>query len=71
LLLNGSLFSDLPWLTAGLLWIAPFGALIGAPTTPGGKRRNILLLVRGLIVLLVIALAFVALFLIAPPGNEY
>jgi hypothetical protein len=33
LLLNGSLFSDLPWPTSGLLWFAPFGALIGAYRT--------------------------------------
>jgi hypothetical protein len=71
LLLNGSLFSDLPWLTAGLLWIAPFGALIGGPATSAGKNRNARLLVRGLIVLFVVGLAFVALFLIAPPGSEY
>jgi hypothetical protein len=69
LLLDGSLFSDLPWPTSGLLWIAPFGALIGAAAT--GKNRNARLLVRGLIVLFVVGLAFVTLFLIAPPGNEY
>jgi hypothetical protein len=71
LLLSGSLFSDLPWISSGLLWIAPFGALIGGPTPSGAKNRIVRLLVRGLIVLFVIGLAFVALFLIAPPGNEY
>jgi hypothetical protein len=70
LLLNGSLFSDLPWPTSGLLWLAPFGALIGA-SAPGGNRI-VRFLVRGLIVLVVVSLAFVALFLIAPPhANEY
>jgi hypothetical protein len=72
LLLNGSLFSDLPWLVSGLLWLAPFGVLIGPPAMPLGKNRNIRLLVRGLIVLVVIGLAFVALFLIVQPNlNEY
>jgi hypothetical protein len=72
LLLNGSLFSDLPWPASGLLWIAPFGVLIGPPTTPLGKNRNVRLLVRGLIVLVVIGLALVALFLIVQPNsNEY
>ena len=72
LLLNGSLFSDLPWPTSGLLWIAPFGVLIGPPATPLGKNRNVRLSVRSLIVLFVIGLALVALFLIVQPNsNEY
>jgi hypothetical protein len=72
LLLNGSLFSDLPWPTSGLLWIAPFGVLIGPPATPLGKNRNVRLPVRSLIVLFVIGLALVALFLIVQPNsNEY
>ena len=71
LLLNGSLFSDLPWATTGLLWLAPFGVLIGPPASSGGNR-NLRLLLRGLIVLVLVGLAFVALFLISPPhGNEY
>jgi len=72
LLLNGSLFSDLPWATAGLLWIAPFGVLIGPPASSSGGNRNLRLLLRGLFVLVLVGLAFVALFLISPPhGNEY
>jgi len=71
LLLNGSLFSELPWLTAGLLWIAPFGVFAGTPAISIDKGRSVRLLVRGLIVLVIIALAFVALFVIAPPGAEY
>jgi hypothetical protein len=72
LLLNGSLFSDLPWPTSGLLWIAPFGVLIGPPATPLGKNRTVRLPVRSLIVLFVIGLALVALFLIVQPNsNEY
>jgi hypothetical protein len=72
LLLSGSLFSDLPWPTSGLLWIAPFGVLIGSPAMPLGKNRNVRLLLRGLIVLVVIGLALVALFLIVQPNsNEY
>ena len=72
LLLNGSLFSDLPWPTSGLLWIAPFGVLIGPPAMPLGKNRNVRILLRGLIVLVVIGLALVALFLIVQPNsNEY
>ena len=71
LLLNGLLFSDLPWATAGLVWLAPFGVLIGPPASSGGNR-NLRLLLRGLIVLVLVGLAFVALFLISPPhGNEY
>jgi hypothetical protein len=71
LLLIGSLYSDLPWVTSGLLWIAPFGVLVGAPATFAGKNRIGRLLVRGLIVLLVAAFALVALFLISPPATEY
>ena len=66
LLLNGSLFSDLPWATAGLLWLAPFGVLIGPPASSAGGNRNLRLLLRGLIVLAIVGLAFVALFLISP-----
>jgi hypothetical protein len=72
LLLNGSLFSDLPWPTAGLLWLAPFGVLIGPPARSPGANRNLRLLLRALIVLVIVGLGFVALFLISPPhGNEY
>jgi hypothetical protein len=72
LLLNGSLFSDLPWATAGLLWLAPFGVLIGPPASSPGGNRNLRLLLRGLLVLAIVGLAFVALFLISPPhANEY
>jgi hypothetical protein len=71
LLLNGSLYADLPWVTSGLLWIAPFGVLVGAPAAFAGRNWSGRLLVRGLIVLVVAALALAALFLIAPPGNEY
>jgi hypothetical protein len=72
LLLNGSLFSDLPWPTSALLWLAPFGSLIGARASSPNRNQIGRLLVRGLIVLAIIGLAFVALFLIAPPHtNEY
>jgi hypothetical protein len=72
LLLNGALFSDLPWATAGVLWLAPFGVLIGPPASSAGGNRNLRLLLRGLIVLAIVGLAFVALFLISPPhGSEY
>jgi hypothetical protein len=72
LLLNGSLFSDLPWATSGLLWLAPFCALIGTrPSAPGGKPI-VQLLFRGMFVLVIVGLAFVTLFLIAPPHpDEY
>jgi hypothetical protein len=72
LLLNGALFSDLPWATAGVLWLAPFGVLIGPPASSAGGNRHLRLLLRGLIVLAIVGLAFVALFLISPPhGSEY
>jgi hypothetical protein len=72
LLLNGSLFSDLPWPTSGLLWLAPFGALIGARPGAPGRNQIVRLLVRGVFVLVIVGLAFVALFLITPPHpNEY
>jgi hypothetical protein len=72
LLLNGALFSDLPWATAGVLWLAPFGVLIGPPASSAGGNRHFRLLLRGLIVLAIVGLAFVALFLISPPhGSEY
>jgi|GEM_PF-1977180 len=72
LLLNGALFSDLPWATAGVLWLAPFGVLIGPPASSAGGNRHLRLLLRGLIVLAIVGLAFVALFLISPlHGSEY
>jgi hypothetical protein len=72
LLLNGSLFSDLPWPTSGLLWLAPFGALVGARATSPDQNQIVRLLVRSLTVFVIIGLAFVVLFLIAPPHvNEY
>src|SRR5260221_5842904 len=70
LLLSGSPFSDLPWPTSGLLWIAPFGVLIGPPAMPLGKNRNVRLLLRGLIVLVCIGLAYVALFLLVQPNSN-
>jgi hypothetical protein len=51
LLLNGALFSDLPWATAGVLWLAPFGVLIGPPASSAGGNRHFRLLLRGLLFL--------------------
>jgi hypothetical protein len=68
LLLNGYLYSDLPWPTTALLWAAPLAIFIGPVAGPAGVNRVRRLILRGLAVLFVIAVAFAALFLIAPPG---
>jgi hypothetical protein len=71
LLLDGSLYSDLPWPTTGLLWVAPFAALVGLPVPPVARSKIKRLIVRGFAVLFVIAVAFAALFLIAPPSAAF
>jgi hypothetical protein len=70
LLLNGSLFSDLPWVTTALFWVAPLIVFVG-PSAPPKQGKTIRpLMLRGIAVLAVIALAFFALFLITPVGAE-
>jgi hypothetical protein len=71
LLLSGCLFAQLPWLTAILLWIAPWGLVIGqrldqAKISPRAKA----LLVRMLSVVALIAIAIGSAFLLTPPSSE-
>jgi hypothetical protein len=71
LLLNGCLFAQLPWLTAILLWVAPWALLFGQRTDyPQISRRARALLVRiiGVIALVVIALG--SAFLLSPPSSD-
>jgi len=71
LLLSGCLFAQLPWLTAVLLWIAPWGLVIGQrldhqKISPRAKA----LLVRILSVVALIAMAIGSAFLLTPPSSE-
>ena len=71
LLLSGCLFAQLPWLTAILLWIAPWGLVIGQrldhqKISPRVKA----LLIRMLSVVALIAIALGSAFLLTPPSSE-
>jgi hypothetical protein len=71
LLLSGCLFAQLPWLTAILLWIAPWGLVIGQrldhqKISPRVKA----LLIRMLSVVALIAIAVGSAFLLTPPSSE-
>lgn len=71
LLLSGCLFAQLPWLTAILLWVAPWGLVIGQrldhqKISPRAKA----LLVRILSVVALIAIAVGSAFLLTPPSSE-
>ena len=71
LLLSGCLFAQLPWLTAVLLWIAPWALLFGQRSDqPRISRRARGLFLRVLGVLLLLALALGSAFLLAPPSSE-
>jgi hypothetical protein len=71
LLLSGCLFAQLPWLTAILLWIAPWGLIIGQRLDrPKIPTRAKALLVRILSVIAVVAIAVGSAFLLNPPNSE-
>ena len=71
LLLSGCLFAQLPWLTAVLLWVAPWALLFGQRSEqPRISRRASILFLRVLGVVLLVALALGSAFLLAPPSSE-
>jgi hypothetical protein len=71
LLLNGCLFAQLPWLTAVLLWIAPWALLFGQRADhPKVSRRLGSLCLRIIGVVTMVAIALVSAFLLAPPSSE-
>ncbi|MBV8276359.1 MAG: hypothetical protein JO170_14025 [Verrucomicrobia bacterium] len=71
LLLSSCLFAQLPWLTAILLWIAPWGLLFGQRSDqPRISRRALALLLRMIGVVALIAVALGSAFLLAPPSGE-
>jgi hypothetical protein len=71
LLLSGCLFAQLPWLTAVLLWIAPWGLVIGQRLDhPKISSRVKALLIRMLSVVALVAIAVGSAFLLTPPSSE-
>jgi hypothetical protein len=71
LLLSGCLFAQLPWLTAILLWIAPWGLMIGQRLDqPKVAPRAKALLIRILTVIALVAIAIGSSFLLNPPNSE-
>ena len=71
LLLSGCLFAQLPWLTAILLWVAPWGLLFGQRSEkPRISQRGLALLLRVLGVVALVAIAVGSAFLLTPPSSE-
>jgi hypothetical protein len=71
LLLSGCLFAQLPWLTAVLLWIAPWGLVIGQRLDhPKISSRTKAILIRMLSVIALVAIAIGSAFLLTPPSSE-
>lgn len=71
LLLSGCLFAQLPWVTAVLLWIAPWGLVIGQRLDhPKISSRVKALLIRMLSVVALVAIAIGSAFLLTPPSSE-
>jgi hypothetical protein len=71
LLLNGCLFAQLPWLTAILLWVAPWALLFGQRLDhPRIPRRAGALLLRLVGVVALVAIALGSAFLLTPPSSE-
>ena len=71
LLLTGCLFAQLPWLTAVLLWIAPWALVIGQRLDhPKISSRAKALLIRMVSVIALVAIAVGSAFLLTPPSSE-
>ena len=72
LLLNGCLFAQLPWLTAILLWVAPWALLFGQRSDqPKLGRRAGALCLRLIGVVIMVAVALGSVFLLAPPSSDF
>jgi hypothetical protein len=71
LLLSGCLFAQLPWLTAILLWVAPWALIFGQRwDQPRISRRATALLVRMIAPIALAAIAVTSAFLLTPPSSE-
>jgi hypothetical protein len=71
LLLSGCLYAQLPWLTAILLWVAPWALIFGQRSNqPRISRRAGVSLLRILGVVALVALALGSALLLAPPSSE-
>jgi hypothetical protein len=71
LLLSGCLFAQLPWLTAILLWVAPWALVLGERSNhPRVSRRATALLLRALGPAALAAIAITSAFLLTPPSSE-
>jgi hypothetical protein len=71
LLLSGCLFAQLPWLTAILLWVAPWALIFGQRSDqPRISRRATALLVRVIGPIALAAIAITSAFLLTPPSSE-
>ncbi len=71
LLLSACLFAQLPWLTAILLWVAPWALILGQRSDhPQLSRRVRALLIRMIGVLALVAIALGSAFLLTPPSSE-
>jgi hypothetical protein len=70
-LLSACLFAQLPWLTAILLWVAPWALIFGQRSDqPRISRRAGVFLLRLLGVVALVALAIGSVVLLAPPSSE-
>jgi hypothetical protein len=71
LLLSGTLFAQLPWLTTILFWIAPWPLMLGQRTDhPRISRRAKALLIRIIGVVALVAIALGSAFLLTPPSSD-
>jgi hypothetical protein len=71
LLLSACLFAQLPWLTAVLLWVAPWALILGQRSDhPRISRRATALLIRMIGVFALVAIALGSAFLLTPPSSE-
>jgi hypothetical protein len=71
LLLSGSLFAQLPWLTTILLWLAPWPLVLGQRIDhPRVSSRAKALLIRIIGVVALVAIALGSAFLLVPPSSE-
>ena len=71
LLLNGSLFAQLPWLTTVLLWISPWVLLFGQRRDQpkiAGRAGTLGLRMIGVVIMVAVALG--SAFLLAPPSSD-
>ena len=72
LLLVGCLFAELPWISAILLWLAPWPLLFGQRSErPHWPSRAGALVLRMLGVVILVGLALGSVFLLVPPSSDF